>query len=266
MNRTNFYIGIAVVGLILVIAIILGLTLGFGLRTSTPNVDCVVSSWEPCSKECGGGVQIRKILIQPSGTGTQCPTNLEQACNAQACSVAATAAPAFLFDKTTNADDWGNGNTYFLDRHNIDCGDKSVLNQMVLARPSTNKLQYKYTCLSASDIGTPVQKETKLDVGSNSSIFLDRHDVNCDEGTGLSQLKLVSDGGKFHYKYACAPVPTLGKCVEKQTTANDWGNGSVIYLDRHNIKCDKDQVMSEFKLTRPTPTQLQYNYKCCTRA
>jgi hypothetical protein len=60
--------------------------------TSTPtpisNVDCVVGEWGPCSKECGGGIQTRTVITQPSGSGTPCPT-LTQECNMQKCPILA---------------------------------------------------------------------------------------------------------------------------------------------------------------------------------
>jgi len=51
--------------------------------TITP-VDCVVSDWSKCSKDCGTGKQSRTITTPKVGTGKDCPV-LEQDCNTQAC-------------------------------------------------------------------------------------------------------------------------------------------------------------------------------------
>jgi hypothetical protein len=56
-------------------------------------VDCVVSPWSPwgaCSKDCGGGTQIRtRTIITPAANGgTPCPIlQEEQSCNTQPCPV-----------------------------------------------------------------------------------------------------------------------------------------------------------------------------------
>jgi hypothetical protein len=254
-----------VVGGVVLVCVMLAILLG--IIYGTPNdINCEVSDWSACSKSCGTGTQTRTIITPSSGNGTACPL-LVQDCNTQACPTPAPKIQPFApIEKTTLANDWGNSNTFFLDRHDINCGDKSVLNQLVLTRPAENQLQYKYTCLSASDIGPSMSKETPLNDGSASSIYLDRHDVKCDAGSGLSELKLETvNGNSYHYKYQCATVPSMGSCVEKTTPANDWGNGSVIFLDRHNVKCEPNQVLSRLKLTRPEPDKLQYNYTCCSR-
>jgi Thrombospondin type 1 domain. len=64
---------------------------GSGIQTLDCNtqacpVDCQVSDWGDCSKDCGGGSHTRTITTQPLNGGTACPI-LEEACNTQACPV-----------------------------------------------------------------------------------------------------------------------------------------------------------------------------------
>ena len=44
---------------------------------------------------------------------------------------------------------------------------------------------------------------------------------------------------------------------------NDEGRGRNIYLDRHDVKCDGDQVLKRFKLGRNGKGKYKYDYKCC---
>ncbi len=66
-------------------------------NTQACPVDCQVSSWgtwSTCDKSCGGGTQTRSrsVTVQPQNGGATCPSLMEaQACNTQACPVAAFA-------------------------------------------------------------------------------------------------------------------------------------------------------------------------------
>jgi hypothetical protein len=47
----------------------------------------------------------------------------------------------------------------------------------------------------------------------------------------------------------------------KSTPNNDAGGGNMIYLDRHDITCDKKPI-NQFKLNYPSASQMKYDYKC----
>lgn len=99
MDKKMWLIG-GTISAIIVIIIVIVLSV---VLTKTPDVDCVVSNWEPCSKECGGGTQTRKIITPASGNGQVCPDEsaLSQTCNTQAC----TPVPAPNSD--CKVSDWG---------------------------------------------------------------------------------------------------------------------------------------------------------------
>lgn len=46
------------------------------------------------------------------------------------------------------------------------------------------------------------------------------------------------------------------------TQYNDWGNGSVYYLDRHYVHCPDNQALSYIKFNRPTPNKINYVFTC----
>jgi hypothetical protein len=125
---------------------------------------------------------------------------------------------------------------------------------------------YNYSCNTANDIGSPISFGTGMnDEGGGNAIFLDRHDINCNN-KGISRIRLNRNGsGQFQFEYNCNNIPNLGNCVQKTTQANEDGGGNSIYLDRHNVKCDDNQVLSRVHLKRPDANKIQYEYTCCSR-
>jgi hypothetical protein len=64
--------------------------------------------------------------------------------------------------------------------------------------------------------------------------------------------------------YALKSKLAAPKCVDRTTVANDFGGGNTIFLDRHNVQCNPNEVLSGFQLSRPKPNQIAYKYKCCS--
>jgi hypothetical protein len=54
----------------------------------------------------------------------------------------------------------------------------------------------------------------------------------------------------------------LGSLYINNTGFNDEGKGNVVYLDRHNVDCGKDSILSQFNLLRNGEEKYRYNYKC----
>ena len=173
--------------------------------------------------------------------------------------------PFVLSSKNTPPNDYGGGNSIFFDRHDVTCD--GVLNELHLSRPTEQQIQWNYTCNNASDIGSPIDSSTPLnDEGGGNTIFLDRHDINCPSGSGIGRFHLSRNGnGKFQIQYNCKQIPNLTNCVNKSTPPNDVGGGNSIFFDRHDIKCDPNQVLQRIHLTRPTEQQIAFDYTCCSR-
>jgi hypothetical protein len=47
---------------------------------------------------------------------------------------------------STPANDWGWGNSVYLDRHDVACAGDEVMNYFQLYRPSGNQIAYRYRC------------------------------------------------------------------------------------------------------------------------
>lgn len=56
-------------------------------------------------------------------------------------------------------------------------------------------------------------------------------------------------------------------CRNLATQWNYEGGGNAVYLDRHDVKCDDNELLSQFNLTRQQQEDgniyYRYNYKCC---
>ena len=163
--------------------------------------------------------------------------------------------------KYTGANDWGGGNSIYLDRHNLDCGDDG-LSRFKLERPSGNRIRYAYTCKEGINSAGTNKNSGSNDWGGGNTVYLDRHNVDC--GTKpIAQFKLVRPAGnKIRYDYRCSNRPSTGPCRGANTGWNQESSQN-IYLDRHNVQCNSDEVITQFKLNRNGQGKFRYDYKCC---
>lgn len=154
-------------------------------------------------------------------------------------------------NRSTPDQDWGNGEIFYLDRHDVDC-KQGALQGFHLRRPNDKSLAYSYACSNSKAIKQNViSKETPWNNTDNdkrkSAHFLDRHEVKCDNKFALQKFALVRNGDKIHYVYKCVEVNCID--VQTQTTSQtDAGDYSTIYLDRQNIQISSDRVLTGFKL------------------
>jgi hypothetical protein len=174
---------------------------------------------------------------------------------------------------TTPFNDEGGGNTIFLDRHNIDCGDNNGIKSFHLTRKGDGNFRYEYSCsapfvdgnnITSTEVKGPMYKSTGFnDVGGGSSIFLDRHQLDCGEDGAITQFQLANnDTSKYQYNYKCIKMGTPMTSRMVTTPANDDGGGSALFLDRHDVVCADDEVMNYFTLYRPSDNQIAYKYRC----
>jgi hypothetical protein len=171
--------------------------------------------------------------------------------------------PYSVRDAWTGANEWGEGNTIFLDRHTLDCGDDG-LNEFKFVRPSTEQIEYSYKCLEGINSPADIVKDSGAnDWGEGNAIFLDRHTVDC--GTKpITKFRLGRPTpSEIRYDYTCNSKDVTGACRDVNTEWNDEGDGKSIYLDRHDVKCDAGEVITKFKLGRDGQGKYRYDYKCC---
>jgi len=126
---------------------------------------------------------------------------------------------------------------------------------------------------------TTVTKKTKSnDYGSGATIFLERHNIDCQQGA-LTGFVLKKDSAqKMHFDYTCSlPEKCTEKCLKaideadkrlcktlstkEDVLGNELGN-SADYLEKHEIKCPEGFALKAFKLDR-VPPKVKYTYTCC---
>ncbi len=98
-----------------------------------------------------------------------------------------------------------NNNAVYLDRQPITCDKNSLLSRMQLVNSPDKTWKYNYNCvmsekeLSCRDVSTPWNEE-----GGGNALYLDRHDVKCENDESLSSIALVRKGdGNYRYNYKC---------------------------------------------------------------
>jgi hypothetical protein len=171
-------------------------------------------------------------------------------------------ANATSYQQTTPANDDGQGNMLFLDRHHVYCGN-DALNALRLYRPTATQIAYDYSCTqmpntASSDVFTPDN-----DDGGGNVIYLDRHTINC-EGKALQSLHLLRPtSNTIYYNYRCGDKQ-LTNVSDHFTPADEDGGGNAVYLDRQHVSCPTNQVLSYLRLERPTSNTIRYHYKCGT--
>lgn len=167
--------------------------------------------------------------------------------------------------QNTPWNDDGSGNALFLDRHNVNC-DTNGINELYLKRDGDKKIRYEYRCSSGGKLQTPTAHTTTLTPdGDGNANFLDRQNVDCGSNNVLTQLGLSRGADKktYQYNFKCAPSTNNLTCRQASTPWNDEGAGKSTYLDRHDIKCNSDEAISQLHLVRKGDGNYHYEYTCC---
>lgn len=114
--------------------------------------------------------------------------------------------------KTTPWNDAGGYKTDFLDRHNIDCGDNGLLNQVkVDTRYKPDQIKYTYSCVYPQFPDTArahticSDLKTQPNTAGKTANYLDKHSMYCPAGQGMSRYQLSTDQNakKYNYNYRC---------------------------------------------------------------
>jgi len=174
---------------------------------------------------------------------------------------------ALCTSRTTRSNDDGGGNLRYLDRHNAACPKEHAMKQWGLTRPSGNKIQLKYQCCSTpKGLGNCQKKNSAWNNDGGGDIrYMDRHNAVCGTDQVMTQWQLQRKKRKFRFEYECCDVNAgLDKCSQHSTRRNDDGGGKVRHLDRHNVNCPASTMMTQWRLTRPSGSQIRFDYTCCS--
>jgi hypothetical protein len=171
-------------------------------------------------------------------------------------------------NKQTQLNDDGSGSIYYLDRHQLDCGLGSAIKQFNFHRDS-GKIQYQYQCIKSSYITeTCVTKTTSNnDVAGDdqhSAHYLDRHNLQCDDGYAMRSFKQTRSGNQIGYSFTCCAA-TFESCTSLTTQQTDQGDRTTFYLDRQNVDAGDRSVFKKIKLNTSN-SKFSYDITKCVFA
>ena len=146
----------------------------------------------------------------------------------------------------------------------IDCTNYEGINRFKLSRRDSS-IFYDYKCKEQYNLGdyrNTIQKNTDLnDYGNGNTIYLDRHEINCNN-KGIKDIKFIKENDRIKYDYKCG-IYNLNNISNHETNYEDNGQGRNIFLDRHNLNCPNDKILTKIKLkTNHQTNQIKYNYTC----
>lgn len=125
-----------------------------------------------------------------------------------------------------------------------------------------------------NSLSTTREQNTKTeDTDEGNIMYLDRHNVSCKPDEALSYFKLITNKKKIeevHYASKCLKSGSINvhnKTIKEELTKpgeTSKHKESLIYLDRHDVKCSSGSVLSSFQLTRNSSNreEIRYKFKC----
>jgi len=148
---------------------------------------------------------------------------------------------------------------------NVNCEDTHGINSFHLLRNIGNEhLYYDYNCINnANPKPTQENRNTSDYYGTGQNIYLDKHNIDCNNRP-ITQINLLRPNkSTLEYHYKCGNTQ-LRDIQNYDTGFNDYGDGENIYLDRHNVRCPDESILTQIRLVRnPANTnEIRYNYRC----
>ncbi len=99
--------------------------------------------------------------------------------------------------------------------------------------------------------------------GNGDATYLNQLNVDCGATpVNRFQLSRGPGAGTWRYSYNCSSGGSLAAPVSSSTNWADSGGGSVIFLDRQDVDCGANGVLTQFQLEKNANGQDRYNYSC----
>ena len=113
------------------------------------------------------------------------------------------------------------------------------------------------------EITQRTEKTAKTDIGNRKTHFLDRQTVDCSgDPIAAFRLQTVDESSRIRYKFKCAKGLDFSAPQERMTSAEDDGNGKLVFLDRLNVDCHEGRALTSFRLKRVGSDKIMYKYSC----
>lgn len=171
-------------------------------------------------------------------------------------------------NRKTPSNDWGGGNSIYLDRHNMDCGNDAI-RQFRLYRPAGNRIAYNYSCLEGTNSSRYNTTTRRRHWYRGDTTRLKYHRVDCGN-RNIHRIRLYRPSTKTTaYSYSCGRRGVATNTCRNHYTPWNKANRRNIYLDRHNVSCPGNTALTRFQLERgrfKRYGQMRYAYRCCQPA
>jgi len=175
------------------------------------------------------------------------------------------------------------GNSVYLDGHNIDCGTDNFIKKFVLEHNKEKKQhRYNYRCNSDREgffnyrenytnkqitAFKKVNKNTPYNEGPSNVAYLDRHKVSCKGLISQFKLNRTKDGKKYRYSYKCLEADDKHKLLydKMKQTHKIVPTGKSMDLAGKELNCydpnDKDKGLAWF-MYKNKDGKAYYDYGC----
>jgi len=168
----------------------------------------------------------------------------------------------------TPAGPYGEGQTTWLDRHNVMCDPSYVLKSWAL-RPLANKtMTIAYECCGPSAFGKTLVEDSQwstLPFTYNDMVLMD---VQCPNSTVMSDWQLKEKDAEIffstktvYFEATCSDYAICG-ADRNYSTPYTAGGTTLETMLAHNVTCNSDEVMRQWHLTGNS-TSNKMDYTCC---
>jgi len=165
-----------------------------------------------------------------------------------------------------------------LTRFDIQCKDDYVLQRFKLNRFG-DKIQYVYRCVTATCNHKFIKKSTnEIYVGQYALKDIKDLIVDLEINQAIMGFGLIDERDVvYHYfkyniyfcflkpdKAANSLIPQSNsiELQTKYTVPSDYGNGSILLLDKQEVACESGRVLTGFGLNTPESEKINYKYSC----
>ena len=140
------------------------------------------------------------------------------------------------------------------------------LNYFKLERDGASHYHYAGICcvIPNSYTNRPVSNPFTFVLNSDA-VYLNRQVVSC-KNNFIIGFQLKRQGDDIGYSHICGENSSVKLCYEASAAfeTDGGGEGNAIYLDRHNVDCSNNYILSTFKLIRSIDKDhWRYNFQCC---
>jgi hypothetical protein len=133
---------------------------------------------------------------------------------------------------------------------------------------ATGQIRYEFRCAPSQFFHkdpSHYEANTPWNQYDPSKIYLDRHNVKCEDGYVLSGFHFQRDNNRCRYEARCVKSNLPLKCYPKRTESSDIGD-YISYLSSQSVSgCGENEAIQQFHFNREGSNRMYYDYTCCSQ-